>query len=723
MAKQCLTIFGRTLAVGLAGCSTMALAQGEATAQVAPDTSGQVQEIIVTAQKRSENLQKVPIAITAVTADAVKAAGITTTTDLGTLTPGLQIGQTGVIPYLFLRGIGLGLGTAGDEGGVSVVVDGVPITILAGSAFALNNIERIEVLRGPQGTLFGRNANGGVVNIVTKDPRSEPSADISVGYGNYNTFTGSVYATTGLAKDVAIDLAVQYNNQQDGYGHNLFDGSQVNRQEDISVRSKLKINATPTTTIRLAGEYYKVSGDLGVPRKVIEGAVGTVGDTAPANFYDVNENFTPRESSRTYGGSLRIEQILPWAQITSITAYRNSQSAYTYDQDSGPAPVVNAVFNYDEYQFSEELQLGSLPQSHIKWLVGGYYLKAKSAAVPIALSGLAFGGATVNLFSDETTRSLAGFAQATVPLGDTTNITGGVRYTSDRRGLFFFAPVGTTTFNKVTYRLAVDQKVSEDILVYASYNRGFKSGLYNLINPANPPILPEVVDAFEGGVKTELFDRHLRLNVAGFYYDYKNIQVTQIITGSSLILNAAKARVYGIDVDFEAHPVSNFTLSGGVELLNARYTSYPNAPGTVPNPTPTVANGPCLAQTPGPRTGGNTNCTLDASGNQLVRAPDMQFTLTAGYVIPSDIGKFGISGTLTHSASVAFEAGNRLRQGPTNLVNGQLTWDAPGGTYGARIWAKNLTEEKYYVQQSSSLNDTGNVGAPRTFGVTLEAHF
>jgi iron complex outermembrane receptor protein len=723
-------LFAGLLSAGAAVAPSASVAQN-ADAET-PAFTG-VEDIVVTAQKREEKLQDVPISITAITAQKLQSADVSGTLELGTVTPGLVATETGNSNVLFLRGVGTSLGTPGDEGSVNVVVDGVVYVSLPGEVFNFNNIERVEVLRGPQGTLFGRNASGGVINITTRDPQEKPSADVSVGYGTYNALTTSLYATSGIVDNLAGDIAVQYDNQSAGFGKNLYNGTEVNRARDFSIRSKLLWTPDDDTIVRLSGDYITQGGDGGIARRVLPGALGVDGKPGPLNFFDIDSNFPPSSFLRATGVNLEVEHNFPWFQVKSITADRSTISGYDFDQDSTALQVVDAAFHQSEQQFTEELQVASLPSSEIKWIFGGFFLDSSAKEDPLTLSGIAFApvGGSTSRYGDVGTLSGAGYAQVTVPVGWDTNLTGGLRYTVDDKSFVYhetfpfpFIPTQSAdtskTFDKLTYRAEIDHKLSPDLLVYASVSTGFKSGSFNVLNVNNPPILPENLTAYETGVKSELFDRTLRLNVSGFYYDYTNIQVSEIVQGTTLFLNAGGGTDYGVDIDFDTASFRGLSLSGGAEFLRARYDDFQNAPLSLPNPA-TCA--PVPMRLPGPLTGGNTICSASAAGNQFVHAPDTSLTLTATYALTTSIGEFGASATYAHTASYPWEPDNRLRQAPVDLVNAQLYWEPEGKRYKVRLFMKNVTNQHYYLEEASSLGDSGAVAPPRTFGAILSAHF
>jgi iron complex outermembrane recepter protein len=235
--------------------------------QAAEQDPNQLEAIVVTAQRRSEQLQDVPISITAVTAATLERAGVDDTQALSMVTPGLQLTNVRAAVVPFLRGVGTANITAGDEGATAIYVDGILNPVAAANVFALNNVERVEVLRGPQGTLFGRNAVGGLINIITRDPSPRFKGNVEIGYGNYETLFGNAYVTGPLADNVAADLAFYGYHQGEGWGHNHFLDRDQNRNREFAVRSKVKIDLTPDTTLTLAGDYALANSDIGSTRQ------------------------------------------------------------------------------------------------------------------------------------------------------------------------------------------------------------------------------------------------------------------------------------------------------------------------------------------------------------------------------------------------------------------------------------------------------------------------
>lgn len=677
--------------------------------------NGGLQEIIVTAQKRFENLQKVPIAVVAITAKDAAVQGLTGTQALTAAVPGLVITSPANVGNPYLRGVGSNLFDPSAEQGVAMYVDGVYIAAPQSTIFNFNNIQDIQVLYGPQGTLFGRNATGGVIQITTLRPSAAPRLDLNVGYGNYQDVTASGYLSGGLAPNLTADIAALYENQGKGYGRNLT----LNRTQfqqavgNISVRSKVVFQPSPDTSFTLAGDYaHTVSTNAyQKPQGVISPIDGTT--TYPGAFNSTNDHYN-RDQVETGGVSLRYDQKIGSLTLMNLTSYRKTKVKYDLDNDVTNLAVVNVRLDPSQHNISEEIQLQGPDRGNFKWILGGFYFDSVGAYDDV-LFYLANGSAIPIPYNNkQKSTSYAAFGQATLRVASGTEFTAGLRYTTETQkySQTFPAPSSAVpasqpvqqTFNKLTWRLAVKQDFTDDISAYASYNRGFKSGGYNLRLPGNA-FLPETLDAYEVGIKTELFDRHLRLNVGGFYYDDKNVQVLTSILGGTFTTNAAAAHIKGIEATFEAAITRDFHISGGVSVQDGKYTSYPN--------------GPRLDQN------GKVLPPIDLKGNKTIVTPPESGTITANYNL--DLGSSGRlqpSVTYVYNGGFFWQPDNRVTQPAYSLLNASLLWTSANKKLDARLWAKNLNNATYYVARLGvqNLGDVQEQAAPRTFGVTVGVH-
>jgi len=726
----------------LAGACIAAIASTTAAAQSAsnapsPDAqsdTGNVEDIIVTAQRKDERLQDVPISVTAVTATALANRGITglNAIDLPQFTPGLLAPQINSRPSYFLRGIGSNAGNANNEPSVAVYIDGVFSPNPMANSFDFNNIERVEILKGPQGTLFGRNATGGVIQIITMDPnlnKTVMKADMS--YGNYRTVSTNFYASTPLSNTLAIDLSVHYEDRGKGFGHNYATGMDIQKGESFGIRSKILWEPSDRTTFRLSG-IYSYRNHSGYPSANAVASIATL-----PSVYDLNSNLQPITKSVYENVTLHIDHNLDFARFVSISAWQYAIQRQRQDLDFTPADAAGLDVFQHTRTLSQELQLLSPTGSKLDWTLGAFLYDTTSNGKPSILYTPTANNA-ITTFTP--TRSASVYGQATYEVLPRLKATAGVRWTTEKQkiygsilnrltGVTSVVPTQQQSFQKVTWRGSLDYAFSKDIHAYVSANRGTKSGGFVLVNPAAPGYAPEVLDAYEVGVKSELFDHHVRLNIAGFYYNYKNVQVTSTVnqngTVVTVINNAAAAHLKGIDADFEVRPVSNLSITGGFVVLDSHYTNYQNAlafnaarTATGPFVAGQIYNGSPIVAIPGGA------FSLNATGNELAYNAKFTGNLAATYTIPSSIGRFRISGNVFYSASYHPDPDNRIVIPSRTVANASVGWMNRSGRFGLEAWVKNLTDLRYVTYlDEGAVGDNAAYAPPRTYGMTARVSF
>ncbi|HKX79030.1 MAG TPA: TonB-dependent receptor [Novosphingobium sp.] len=706
----------------------MTVASG-AHAQAAEEVpSGGLQEIIVTAQKRAENLQDVPIAVTVIQADTLSASGVSKINELSLVTPGLTMTSSGggfVLPRI--RGIGQSGATLGLENPIAVYIDGVYFASPAGAMFSLNNIAQISVLKGPQGTLFGRNATGGLIQVTTLDPSTEFGGKVAATLANKATYGGTLYVTGGLAPDVAADVAVYYNNQQHGFGRNLVNGKYVNDANDIAVRSKIKADLSDDTTIKVSADYARSKS----AQPVFRAEYGTL----PINKrpftggkWDIESDAQPLSRTEQAGASLTIEHDFGGVRLSAISGYRWVSDQVVLDNDGLPAPttiflpdaqtVVSTIQH--ERTFSQEVQLSSDNSGPLTWTAGLYYFQLKGDYDPPVVINQLNGAVVLTINSALDTKSYAAYGQATYALSDQFNVTAGLRYTKEKRKavgslgivaggaqVAFIPSEGDYSKGEITWRLAADYRPSEEVLAYASYNRGFKSGGFNPTEIPYNSFEPEKVDAFEVGLKLDVLDRRLRVNPSVFYYKYSNLQASIYQGGLLLTQNAASAEIYGMDLDFTAALSDQFTLTGGLSILHARYGLYQNA----------------QLSTPDPVNGGNIISGGDVRGTRITNTPDWTANLGAQYRIPVGSDEVRLNANYAYNDGFFNDAENRQHQGSYHLVNASVEYEMDSG-FTVSAWAKNIGNVAYAAQlYTSAPADKIRMAPGRTFGVTVGAEF
>lgn len=352
-----------------------------------------LEEITVTAQKRSENLQKVPFAITALNPTEMERLQISGAKDLAGVVPGLVIHSIGGNALPFIRGLGVRSSGPWQEPGVGTYIDGVYFQHSTISNVLLNNLQRIEVLKGPQGTLFGRNAVGGVISYVTRDPQQTASADLTLGLANYNAWSGSLYATTGITDNIAADVAITSEDQSEGWGTNLYSGEDAHTARKYSIRSKWLLTLSDATRFTLIGDFARASSaeaGVGTVRGIYPFI--TIGPSHVGGFYDTYLPTEPKNELTTYGVSLKAEHDMGWGQLVSISALRRDLEAKNLPYGGFVSPYLpetphvgqlaglKTETDLEDFNrtFTQEFQVLSPEASSIKW-VGGVYVLLNNA--------------------------------------------------------------------------------------------------------------------------------------------------------------------------------------------------------------------------------------------------------------------------------------------------------------------------------------------------------
>jgi iron complex outermembrane receptor protein len=774
------------IALGLIPFAVTAVAQAQGRA-------GAIEEVIVTAQKRAEDVQDVPIAISAITGDVAAKIGVINGMGLAQVVPGLQMNRQTNGTTGFLRGVGQPSTQAGTEPAVAMYVDDVYMMGANVQIAQFNDIERIEVLKGPQGTLFGRNATGGVIHVITKKPTDEPEFQIKLGYANYNKPSGAIYAAGPLTDGFMASFAAWGEDQQDGWGDNFTTGNETYLQDDYGGRIKLLWEPSDATSVLASFDYDDYYNQQAVyfrpaPLNPTSGRPQTTSNAGavsipPPDIYDTFENLDPIASVEQMGGSVKITHDFGPMQFVSISAYRESEAEQLFAQDGANFARLNPNLIYEVETFTQEFQLLSSADSRISWVAGLFYLDDQtditrfqfSGFLPMVASG--FANETSGAESELGTESWSAFVQATLPITDRFNVTGGVRYTKDDRDMsgrtVNFSPDGTRkateatnsgideSWDNTTFRLALDYQLTDDVMAYVAWNRGFKSGQFNsIIGPdflgsvpaartIDPPVEPEELDAYTIGIKSQFLDDTLQVNAEAFYYEYDNLQLqaVQLIPGggtTTRLTNAAAATIQGIDIDVTWLPVERLTLRAAVEFLDGEYDDFPNGQFFVYNaaaggncaftPAPPPAPVPCGGAALPPNydaTTGNWNL----KGNQTIQSPEFSSSLTAIYSIPLAGGDLDFSLNWYHTDEYFADADNGLgqvfpssqrnnMQDALDLLNGSITWYAPGDRWSLQLWGRNRTDEEYW----SFANETGTVtkntpAPPLEYGITFTMNF
>ncbi|MCJ2185735.1 TonB-dependent receptor [Novosphingobium beihaiensis] len=763
------------LAASLLG--SPALAQGVDAASQPSD------EIIVTAQRRSEASRDVPITVTTLGEDQLSTANVKQLSDTAKLTPGLRFDSQGPAVQPTIRGVGTAITTSGGGPNVGIYVDGFFQANTYLSDFDLLNVRNIQVLKGPQGTLFGRNTTGGAIIVTTAEPSTESSAQAKISYGRFNTLKAQAYATYGISDRVAVDVEGLYR-RGDGYFTNVSNNDdKVGQYENWSVRLGLKADLTddvslllrwvhaetddPTT--QLVNAYVDSSGKAGFFDKVSaagQAAYGTASSKglplviygAPSSTYATKPGqvlLNPPQSFRTNSDALQatLKADLGFADLTSYTQYRKDLSPYYGDLDATAIPVFNIFVGVNDETWSQEFLLNSKPGGPLQWTAGLNYFQIRDTWD----IGASLGGAGFGPFggSSTTTKSYAAFLDATYAFNDKFFLTLGGRYSHDVVADGYFTtnfttaltgytgpdgenvpftgqageriPVDTLKNDSFTPRVVLRYKPSEDSSIYASYTKGYKAGILNVGGYSQQPVKPEKINAFEVGYKYD--NRVFQADLAAFYYDYKNLQVSSFQNGAAQIRNAASSEIYGAEAQLRYKVSSDFTVNGGVAWTHARYKSFPNAPYYSycdPSVAATDFANPlnCYVYSGTQSPGGIVQTSTDASGYKMQRAPEFTGNIGASYGLDLGGGRLMLSGNLYYTSSFYFDPEEQFKQKGYEVLSLRAQWTDPSETFTVAAFGDNITNKRYRTQVLFNTLGTGSVwNSPITYGVELGVKF
>lgn len=741
-------------------------------AQAANRGEGGIQDILVTARRRSESAQTVPVAVSVVTAVRLEQHQVLNAYQLVNLTPSLQTRSTnqqaGALNFT-IRGIGTSVFGPQVESSVGVVIDDVVMSRPQFGNIQFFDLDRVEVLRGPQGMLFGKNASAGLINITTSQPklnRTEFLANVQYGNTNApgagNVASLQVAGNVPLGKNAALRVS-GFVTQQDAF---VKDVALKQNLGNTSVGGRAKLLWVPSDGVRLtfAGDYqnsegpgegvlvhsYTAPGGLIATINASNGIVASPTNTSMAT--DVpNDN-----SSTVYGGSMKAEIELGGGYtLTNVVAYRNSKTHTSIDTDTTTADLFNTnTGGLDRHQATEELRLTSPAGDRLSYQLGFFYLdlyarefllQGGNLGLPAPGPGLSFAGGYID--GAARVKSYAGFFEGQYKLTDSLRLTAGGRYTRDklRYDVSLTNPAALvglygpdrnftvqTAKNNFSYRLGLDYNVAPDILVYATYSRGYKGPTFDQLT--GTLVNPEIPKSYELGLKSTLLDRKLRLNVALFDTTFDGFQTQAQRPGTAagfMTLNAGQLKSRGVEVEFTALPFEGLTLSGGTTFNDTKYANLASIPCYYGQP---VGVGRNLCNPA-------TNST-DVSGNQLDNAPRWTTSLTARYEHPvSDTWTGFLQGDVYHRSSFYFSQTRdpKLRVGSTAIVGLSIGAHSQDDRLSITAFVRNLFDKRvpsyiladpvapFYVG-SSGVSDAAlggnywrNFGPNsfRTIGVTL----
>ncbi len=717
------------------------------------DQATRVDEIIVTAQRREQASQDVGVSLSVIGGEQLDEKGISVVNDLENAVPNMEVDSQfgGGQPQFRIRGIGAREYSSNNASTVGIYVDEVAHPYTVTTQGALFDIARMEVLRGPQGTLYGRNTTGGAVNIITNAPTVDFQAGFNAEYGTFDRYKVEGYVSGQIAPNLLGRLAA-VTEQGGAWQYHRDTGEKLGDLDKTAIRGRLTWDASETVTVDLAATYSIDKSDgrgfrlLG-PYKVADGSVTYPADTAwritgwgisqrLADVAGVSTNAKPFRDNDGFDINARIKADLGWADLSSITAYQTFSRKEYNDWDGTRFQESDVYFYNDINVFAQELRLSSTSDGPLQWMVGahyadesidgGFYTEFRGSTAPDYLSSL------INTAYDQSVTAFGVFTHNSYQVNERLNLILGLRWEKEDRELTsrgtFTAPAlppppetFDTTMEEVTGRAGLEFKLTDDALFYSSVARGVKSGGFTTYNSPNSqaarPFKPEIVIAYEAGIKSDLFDRRVRLNGALFYYDYKDQQVQGIEfdrTAGRLgkITNVPKSHIWGGEVELVWTPTNGLTITQNIGYKTGKYDEYfavDSAATVAANP----ADGPW-----------DIIISNDRSGERL-SFPKMNYGGSVAY-------DWDMAGWEMRAETNYNYRDELYSVSSASIIDAYWLWNAnfsvspAGANWRAGLWVRNMFNTYYEETRNgfnSSSRPTTSPSQGRTYGVRLSMDF
>jgi len=720
--------------------------------------SGALEEIVITAEHREETLHDVPIAVTAFSSDDLEKLDLADPTGLAAQTPSLEIkGTQGESkPNVFIRGVGNNDFNATASGAVGFYADQVYQGLPSAQLFQMFDLDRVEILRGPQGTLYGRNTTGGAINFISRQPDGTTNGEFEVTYGRFSEAELHGAVQFPIAENLSTRIAAVYHSTE-GDEFNDFTGAHVGGLKSYALRDITRWTPTSnqTWTVNVHAARYDGNG----PRyhfipvnngEYPEDVLPLIGVTPPyhegSDWWSGSWDLPQSERVENIGAS--VTGVIKWdfATLTTISAFEKVNAYVLYDSDASPLNYVDVAYGDKSWMATQEIRLASAGNAPLSWQTGLYFYRDHlNADNDFDIAHFAR-----TLFDEppnpndpnapayyvqkyaQPTSSIALFGSGTYHFSDAWQATLGARWTDDHKSIEYQtyqyepATIGTiplidvsrdNAWNNFSESASLNYAFSRSAMAYVSFNRGYKSGAYNGSPIFDPDTVravnPEFVNAYELGTKTEWLDKRLTVNVAAFYNDYKDLQVFRFVpdptTGvpTAVLDNAASAEVEGVEIEIQSRPVRQLHIEVGASFMDAKYKSFIEQEGDAAAGSPQI----------------------DYSGNRLVGAPATHLNSTVEYefLLPNGF-RLVPRAQVDYSSTIYFDSSNNplLAQSGYMLINGALRLENPGQHYFISAWIKNAANKAYATDALDLSNfglDVAVHGAPRTYGVTINYRF
>lgn len=712
---------------------------------VSADSSAR-DEIIITASRRAMDLQDTPLAVSVFGSAFLDAARVDNPQDLQFFAPGLVISDYGV-PQIYIRGVGSNTAGVGADASATIHLDGVYLARTYPAFLDFLDVERVEVLRGPQGTLYGRNSTAGTINIISRAPSATPTMEADVLYGADDRVRLRGTVSGPIVQDKILARLTGSYNRRDGLYTNVVDGRKLDNKNTKAVRGTLEFRPADTLTLTLRGDYTRQRETGGISKMIsADPMLAAAGAIFPEGDYLVAFDDRPFFDVNHWGIALDTNWNPGAVALRSITAFRSFKSKNFFDTDGTNLPLAHGSSNEKSDTFTQEIQVLTPAENPLSFIFGLYFLSDDARAtggttinpggivfdpalIPpegvlsnfdprTILAGFPQGGSGVH---DNDTRAYAAFAEGTYRLSPVLKFTAGVRYSYEEKKSVVDLGLGVSSakanWDALTPRFVLEWTPNKDFLIYGTLARGFKSGGFNSLSAT--PFDPEYVWNREIGIKASFFDNKLHTNIAAFDASYKDFQVQ--ILGEDLtsqVANAGKASTRGIELEFDANPLPGLRLNGSAAWLDADYKRFSITDITLQFPTTIpgfgVINFPILTE-------------FDQAGRQMFNAPEWMVSLGAQYTAP-------LSSDLELTARIDYQWQDKARtsrlytRDSFDLVNLSLALGSVDKNWTVTVFGKNIFDTHYVSYGSVQPPLWGNVtsrvqGEPATWGVQLGTRF
>jgi iron complex outermembrane receptor protein len=672
-------------------------------ADEAADASG---DIIVTAQRRNEKLKDVPVTVTVASNEKLALAGIEDATKLSQVIPALKIDFSGSNVQPSLRGIGTANAGPGVSSSIATYIDGFYVPSPSPSGFNFANVENIQVLAGPQGTLFGRNSTAGAILVTTKGPSPDLRAEADLSYGRWNSLKGNLFLAGPLSDDVSLSLFAS-GRRTDGFVKNVITGDDANEAKIYSFRGKLRIEPSEAISFTLGGEYAYLNDPSNVNFSPYLGrSLGVLFFGAPAvsNRGEVANYGYNKVITKNSAFNLTAEADLGFGTLKSFSQYRRDHMFNLWNFDGSAAALVYLRYHVIEKTYSQEFNLSSNPGGDLSWTTGLFLYRNTGSTDPFELgSGGPNPAYGFFFYGRQKTTTIAPYADATYRLGDLF-LTAGARYSIDTAQKDHIDVARVTystpkiTFKEFTPRAILRYDLSGTANIYASFSKGNKPGIYNG-NSADPEaVRPEELTAYEVGTKLSV--SNWSAEASAFYYDYKNLQVATYTNGTSFTRNAGKVEIYGAQLHVAGPLAEGLRLDTGLAYTHGTYKKFDGVQIYDWNPA----------------LGGVVSSAGDVSGRPIQRSPEWSGNLSLTYDTQLGGGDLKLNTNASYQSKTYFDPNGAAEQDGYALVNASAAYTPKESAFTFSVLATNVTDSKYLIQVLGTPVGFGQIyGEPRSY--------